>query len=178
MTHKENSIVSPELQKLISDPLELLSDVFEQLDALKIDANNFLLDHIGYRAASTQEYEEIKTALMKNGVAQLVSEDEVRGRRISVFTLYRPVQYSGRAIDGLEVIEPKLGDNRMFPHKLEHAEFVITDMSLEEFVEKNPQVIFDERDMRRADNPEIRLKLDSGRTAGFHTIALVEYVKK
>lgn len=176
MGHKEIDNPLQKLAELLTDPRELLVDIFEQLDELKIDTSEMHLDHIGYRSGSSAEYVALCQALTVNGLADLEAENEVRGRRIAVFTLHQPLRFRGFIIDGLEIIEPKVGDTRQFNHPLEHAEFVLIYQSLEEFIEENPQVPFDLTDIHRERNPEVRLKLSSGRSVGFHTLVLATYV--
>jgi predicted metalloenzyme YecM len=179
MIHREQEPTPLELSDLITDPQELLLDVFNQLEILGIKIEGFEPDHIGYRADSAGEYERICTKLRENGLAQPASknaESNVRGRRITVFTLTQPINFNGEFIYYLEVIEPKPGDTRTFSHKLEHVEFVTHHMSLEEFEERYRHLGLNTSDMGRENNPEITITLKSGRTIGFHTTALVEYI--
>jgi len=164
------------LSEIITNPNLLFDDVFKNIEALKINLEGLILDHLGYRCFSTDEYLQISRSLSVNGLAKLISEDQVRGRRIAVFELTQPIMSHGFKIDCVEIIEPKQGDANKYSHQLEHAEFVLTEKSLQEFAEQHPHIDFDRTDMNRPNNPELRIKLQSGRTIGFHTIALIEYV--
>mgnify|MGYP000877984588 CR=1 FL=1 len=149
----------------------MLDVVFAELAARGMPTN-LVCDHVCYRVATQQRYEELRTALQAEGV--LESDTIIAGRPISTFRLFTPYTYKGRSIEALELPAPKPGT--AYPEGWEHAEFVVPG-TLQNFMSQHPAQAFDVRALNKPLNPEIGLRLTPAYQAKFHTKTLLDVIK-
>ena len=81
-------------------------------------------------------------------------------RPISTFQFREPLIYKNYSISCLEVPAPKNGS--YYESGLEHAEFVIGNIELDDFIKQYPNVEFDLRAKEKKINPDISIKLKTG----------------
>jgi predicted metalloenzyme YecM len=129
-----------------------LDEIFLGLQKIKVDVDNFELDHICYRVDSIERYDSLAQKLKRKHT--LLAESNVNGRPISNFLLNRPIIYKSREISVLEVPSPKKGTN--YQEGYEHVEFVI-DGDLEDFIKNNPDVDFDLKGFYKPINRDARV---------------------
>lgn len=113
------------------------------------------LDHLCYRVETLERYEEMKRTL--DTIATLCGESDVQGRPIAIYELHEYIVAGGWVIPYIELPAPKEGS--YYPEGLEHAEFVVNG-SLEQFVGRHGDIVFDAKSAGRDINPEYGLKND------------------
>ena len=156
----------------LGDYSSYLEVTLERLADVGIDVDGLEMDHIAYRAISSQTYEDAKRRL--SPYARLVSEASIRNRLIGLMVLNEPLAYRSFRIPVVEVIAPKPGDT--YPEGLEHVEFVVPG-PLQALVDSHPNVAFQTEAMNRTNNPELKLKLDGARVK-FHLCTVLEASQK
>ena len=141
---------------------EFLDKIFEDIKEKGIDLSSAKLDHIAYQASSKEDYQKYSEIFKK--FAQLVKEPIVNGRRVGVFKFFIPLKYNDQSIEAIELIEPKEG--QVAPSALEHAEFIL-DESLEEFMDKYPDLDWDTSSLNRDEFQHLKLKLSENTQVKF-----------
>jgi predicted metalloenzyme YecM len=99
--------------------------------------NSWDIDHLCYRCASDDEYDQLKPYFLR--FSDLLIESPVNGRMISTFKLHSPIHFKDWIIDLIELPAPKKGK----PTKsgFEHIE-VVCDEKLQDFALKfNPDLV-------------------------------------
>lgn len=144
-------------KELIDEAQQFLSQLFKELDRIKLDLSNNELDHICYRVESINEYLDLKEKLLPE--SKLISDKKINGREICVFELDVPLKFQGRAIHLLELPAPKKGSQ--YKSGFEHAEFVISE-ELRAFMSSRPDLNFNIKGLEKRINPEIRLNFSFG----------------
>lgn len=135
--------------------IEFLNKLTSKLSGLGVSLEDATLDHIAFYVASSEEYDDLRGEFLKLG--SLEKEPLVSGRRVGVFKLHKPLIYEGQGIKAIELIEPKEGQV-VESSGLEHAEYILP-VTLEEFVEKYPNVNWDKSRMNREEFPMLKLRL-------------------
>lgn len=93
---------------------------------LQIDLSPFLLDHIALRINNWSLAEAAHQAWLAQG--SVVSEAEIHGRPIIVFSLSQPLRSQGWSIDCLELPYP--GKGKVYSQQgWEHVEFVVPSLA-------------------------------------------------
>lgn len=157
---------------LASVPSFIESIVEEALN-LGLDIRNYHLDHFCLRVESIEQYESYKGEFSCHG--KLISEAIISGRPIATFKLHQPIHYlDKRMIDCIEIPSPKEGVP--YPLGLEHVECVVPE-ALTVFIQRFPQLRFDLRAMKKPINPEVALKLPSGKSVKFHNQSLEQVIE-
>lgn len=156
---------------ILPSPIPMLDTVFAELAARGLPAD-LVCDHVCYRVATRQRYEELRMALRQEGV--LESDAIIAGRPISAFRLFSPYVHNGRSIEALELPAPKPGTD--YPEGWEHAEFVVPG-TLQDFMLQHSAQNFDIRAINKPLNPEIALRLTPVYQAKFHTQTLLNVIK-
>lgn len=151
---------------LLGDPHPMLESIYIELERLGLP--KLSCDHICYRVASVQRYEEVRAALMRHGT--LEAETLVNGRPICIFLLRESIG----GIACLELPAPKQGST--YAEGWEHAEFV-TGESLNNFMAKYPQVNFDTKSLQKPINPEVAVKISADYQAKFHEHSILEVIE-
>ncbi len=126
-----------------------------------------VVDHLCYRAATLQEYLELKAVLAAHGV--LLVEGMIGGRPIATYRLHQPVCWEQVTVPCIELAAPKAG--RSHQAGLEHIELVVP--SLTTLVTTHPDVPFKTGNIDDGRNPDIGLMLPSGQIK-FHLRPLDE----
>ena len=140
-----------------------LDNVFEELNALKVDVSNFEIDHICYRVETKNRYNELKFQL--NNISKLLSEQLINGRYICIFELEEPLLYKNYSISCIEL--PQSKEEQTYKEGFEHIEFVIP-TSLEEFKNTYKHLHLNTKNVNSTRNPDITLQLDSNISVKFH----------
>ena len=153
----------------MGSPEEFLDTLFAHLQHSGVDVRPLLLDHICHRTATRERYVELCADLA--GIAELLGEQVINGRPISVFRLHDPWCFHDRMIDVVEVPAPKPGSP--YPEGFEHAEFVVGD--LKEFVSRHGTLPWDLEGMGKPHNAEARLRFGAI-SAKFHQRALADVI--
>ncbi|MEM9524976.1 MAG: VOC family protein [Bacteroidota bacterium] len=155
---------------LLPSPTKFLCQLFADLEPTSGAFDHLYLDHLCYRVDSVSRYENLRDELLEEG-NELLVESPINGRRISTFRLRKPIQFSDRSIDLLELPEPKPGSP--YPEGYEHVEFV-TDRPLTDFatwLRKEIGIPTEQLDLSGASkehNPDLRLRFTSGSSVKFH----------
>ena len=153
------------INKILENPKPFLDNLFQDLKELKIDVENFELDHICYRVETVERYTELKTLMTE--ISTLISENLISNRPISTFKLFEPITYLNRDIWVIEIPAPKEGS--FYLEGFEHAEFVI-DQQLDSFMDLYPNIEFNTKSITKPLNPEINQSL-----FGFSFPKLIHY---
>ncbi len=140
-----------------------LDTIFSKLAEVNIDISQYELDHIGYQASSSTDYDKLLPKFEETG--SLLHEAIVGGRRVSIIKLDSPLVYKDYRIPAIELVEPK--PDQVCPSALEHAEFVLNE-SFDQFINKYPDVGLDTRAIDQKDFPMIKLKLGDNIQVKFH----------
>ena len=160
-----------ELRNILDEMPRFILGIEKECRQLGVVTNNLPLDHVCFRTSTSEIYAALCDLFC--GENQLLAESTVGGRLISVFKLRAPVVCGDRTIEVIEVPAPKMGSP--YPDGWEHAEFVISE-SLSAFAEKFSNLTFDRSGSHKAYNPDIALKLPSGRAVKFHQQTLAEVI--
>jgi len=163
--------MSHELKEILGSPDTFLDDLLDQVTAQGIGVNGLYMDHICYRVATIEEYDKLRNSLLDIG--KLLSNKSIGGRPISVIELTDAYRYNDRIISIIELPSPKKDSPYLSGY--EHVEFVIKE-SLESFIERYPQIEFDQKGMKKDLNRDIRLSLNRC-AVKFHEQSLKEVIE-
>ena len=159
-------------KEFVSSASVFLNDLFNEIDATGILIEDNFCDHICYRVSDIQEYYKMKTKLAT--FSELLGESLVGGRKIATYKLISPIIFRGRKIDIVEL--PSAKSNNLYKEGFEHLEFVIAE-SFDEYIAKYPEKEFDLSGTKKDFNPELRLRLASGRSVKFHHLSLERVIE-
>jgi len=154
---------------LLGNPTSFLDHIFQYLKEKKVAVSNYELDHICYRVATAERYQQLKAALSNLG--ELLTESQIGGRAIASIKLTDPIIYNNRKIEVVELPAPKKGS--FYQEGFEHVEFVI-DVPFADFMERHAVLDFITKDLKKSVNPGITLK-ETDFSVKFHHHTL-EYV--
>ena len=154
------------INRILENPKPFLDNLFQDLKELKIDVENFELDHICYRVETQERYNELKNLMLE--ISSLLSETLISNRPISTFKLFEPITYLNRDIWVIEIPAPKEGS--FYLEGFEHAEFVI-DQNLESFMNLYPNIEFNTKSITKPLNPEVGVKMEKSNVK-FHELSL------
>ncbi|MCD4756175.1 VOC family protein [bacterium] len=138
---------------------------------LPFDISNLELDHFGYQCSSAENYDSFKVESQQIG--NMISEEIVSGRRVSIFRFKDRFKYKSFDILGFELVEPKIG--QVCESELDHLEFVIP-VSFDEYLMTHENANWDISAMEREDFPKIVLKLNHDKSIKFHTKNIFEEI--
>jgi uncharacterized protein len=134
------------------------------------------IDHVCYRVASLERYEECKNQFVKMGT--LLAETSVNGRPIATYRLKNPLQAMGEYEKKFEVFVveiPAPKPNTHYPEGFEHVEIVVADLSKMEALLKQKSIIFEfseaKNDVLQIAMAEIKVKLNKA-SVKFHLLSL------
>lgn len=130
-----------------------LNEFFKRIKNLKINVQDYELDHVCYRVSSVKEYHAVKQDL--SSIAKVLIEQPIGGRLISTWKLFNPFKYLDRNISVIELPMPK--ENSFYPTGWEHGEFVITDFDL--FLKDHGYLTFDYQGFTKDINRDLRVDL-------------------
>lgn len=155
------------MNEMIGDYEAFVANINRGLEMAGISREELaLLDHLGYRTETLEEYHQ---ALEK---FQQIGEDmgaiEVEGRPINIINLHEPLRAGGWTIPFLEVVAPKAAS----PYRsgLEHAEFVTVRL-LGDFERQHADLNFISDAMHRRPNPELKYR-ENGISVKFHRMSI------
>lgn len=140
---------------MLNDYKTFLDEFFSLLASSKIDVSLFRLDHIAYYTSSASEYENLLNELTRDD-AKIVDENIVGDRRVALLSLREPLIYEEYRIGLMELIEPLPGESTL--SRWEHVELT-SGLTLEQIVEKYPDLAWDTSRMDRKEFPMLKLKL-------------------
>ncbi|MEK7101370.1 MAG: VOC family protein [Patescibacteria group bacterium] len=146
-----------------------LDSWFLAIEKLGIDVVNLPLDHLGYSAGSSEEYDKIKLEFLTAG--RLFREAMISDRRVCIFELFKPLKYKDYLISAVELIEPKAGE---LPRSgFEHAEFTI-DFPFEDLVKKHPSLSWDISHVNQPNFLRLKIVLDDGTELKFNRLPILK----
>ncbi len=150
-----------------------LDVVYNKLKALNINTTEFKIDHIAYQTDSTKDYEDKVNSF--NGIAEKFSEHIVGGRRVPIFKLDNPLEYNEQTFFVFELLEPKQG--QIVESAWEHVEFLTND-SIEELMEKYPNINWNTEVINREEFPMLILELGDGLRAKFPRLGVLDELER
>lgn len=162
-----------DIKTVIGDYEAFLNKVFENLKKAGVEVGSYELDHIAYRATTLESFEKLSCELPNFG--KMIHRIVIRNRFVDKYLLDEPINFGGRTIYLLEMLAPAEGDK--FSEGLEHAEFVVKDMTLIEFIKKYCRLNWNTKGINREIDPEIAVYFDNGANVKFHTLPLKKVVK-
>lgn len=124
-----------------------------------------LLDHLGYRTETLEEYHRVVQEFEQIG--RNMGESEVQGRSITIIELDEPIETGGWIIPFLEVPAPKATSE--YASGLEHAEFVTVRL-LDTFRSQHTDLNFIDNAMTGI-NPELKYR-ENGISVKFHRMSI------
>ena len=148
---------------------KFLDKIFANLFLVEISTEGLLLDHIAYRATTSESYNRLFKELVKEN--KLLDTAIIRDREIAIFELRQAIRYDVHVIPFFELMAPAIGDT--YNEGLEHAEFVIDD--IDSFRQKYPKLTFGFKE--RAINSELVLKFENNANVKFHTKDIARVIK-
>ena len=154
----------------LPSPTPFLDELMTALTTDGIDVSTYELDHLCYRVATPERYQELRDQLPQYG--ELLTDNPVNGRPIATFRLTDPLRYRNRLIHYLELPAPKPGSP--YAEGWEHVEFVI-DEPLAAFAEHYPHVDFDRSGMAKPRNADLRRRYPCG-SVKFHRQSLAAVI--
>lgn len=160
------------MSKLLEGYEAKVEAINKGLDAAGIKREELaLMDHIGYRTETLEEYKKVLEELRTLG--KDMGEIVIEGRPISIIALDEPLETGGWTIPFLEVIAPKASSP--YPSGLEHAEFVTVRL-LSDFEKAHPDLNFIRDAMGRKINPELKYR-EHGISVKFHRLSIGSVVE-
>ena len=157
---------------LLGSPNPLLASVAKCLEKTFV-LSPIVCDHICYRVASLERYEELKNSL--ETFAVLKNESPVNGRAICIFQLKEPINFAGMSTDCIELPAPKT--NSPYTEGWEHAEIVVHG-TLEEFIKQYPEIAFDLSAFQKEMNREVAVKTPEGFRIKFHERSILAVIEQ
>jgi predicted metalloenzyme YecM len=154
------------------DYIPFLDKLLNQIQEKGIDISNLNLDHFGYQCDSLETYNKVKPEFLKLG--EMVHENTVRGRLVSIFKLHTPIKYKNYTISALELVEPL--KDQVCPSDWEHCEFVLNE-SFEDFLKKYPNILFDTSAISQPGFPMLKLRLSEFTQVKFHLKPVLQIVE-
>lgn len=152
---------------------DFIKVIYSRLIALGINTDELKIDHIGYQADSSADY-DAKVLLMEEDAEQ-ISENIVGERRVGMFKLKSSLHYKGNSFDVIEIFEPRKGQE--VNSALEHIEFLVNG-SLEDLMAQYPNVDWDSTVINRNEFPMLILKLGDGLRAKFPRRGVLEEINR
>lgn len=159
-------------QRIHNEAHTFLGKLDSELAKYSINLDGNQLDHLCYRAGSTQSYESLKKQFSEHG--EILISSIIGGREITTFRLAKAIIYKGREISIIELPDVKRG--RDYLEGFEHAEFVVTE-SFEKIIEKHEEINFDKSAVNKTHNPELRIKLARNMSIKLHHVALDKVIE-
>ena len=160
------------MKELIGDYDAFVANVNRGLDEAHIASSELaLLDHLGYRTETMDEYSSVLDEFRSLG--EDMGEIIIQGRPISIIALQDPIETGGWRIPFLEVIAPK--PESPYPSGLEHAEFVTVRL-LKDFEKQHSDLLFIRDAMTRRINPELKYR-ENGISVKFHRLSIGSVVE-
>lgn len=160
------------ITNLIGDTKEFIDRVFDNLNRVGVDVSTYELDHIAYRAITTESYAMISKELSE--FANKANSKVIRERAIDMYLLRDPLEYKGNKIKYLELMAPAVGDR--FKEGLEHIEFFSKQINLHDLVRKYNQLVWNTNSIDRKIGAEVGLLFENGANAKFKNQSMAEII--
>lgn len=152
--------------------IEFLKGLFKKLEDNKIYfKNSWDIDHLCYRCASDDEYEQLKPYFLR--FSDLLIESPVNGRLISTFKLHNPIYFKDWMIDLIELPAPKKGKSTK--SGFEHIE-IVCDENLSDFAHKFNSQIVNAKGLDKDFNQELEIHLGD-ENIKFHNYSLESVIR-
>ncbi len=164
--------MSQSTQEILNSTPAFISSILSEAKECGIDLSHYEMDHFCIRVETIEQYKHYKKEFEAFGI--LLSEAKVNGRPISTYKLNVPIKVQNKVIPCVEIPSPKEGSP--YPLGLEHVECVVEE-ALGRFIQRFPQLSFDCRAMKQSINPEVALKLPSGKCVKFHNQTLESVIE-
>lgn len=156
---------------IFDEARRFLDALFKDLEKSRVNLKHWDIDHLCYRVQTLEEYAEASKLFL--AIGQLLIESEVNGRMISTYKLFKPINYSGRTIDVIELPAPKLGKQTITG--FEHIE-VVVDEPLWSLSEQYHHLKQDKGGFHKRFNAELEIIFPSG-ALKFHHQSLESVVR-
>ena len=153
----------------LGDPTIFLDKLTSYLEKTWIDTSNLFMDHICYRTASNNDYEE-KKHIIDQWAWKLLIESTIWWRLIATYKLFDPILYKDRLIDVLELPAPKPGSQHTVGR--EHVEFVIPETLESFYLKHSDRVNFITKWLAKKHNPDVEIEFEPWVACKFHTQSL------
>lgn len=114
---------------LISDLPIFESSIIDFLKKLQIQPGKYQIDHIGIRAKTDLDAQNLLDDLLERD-SKIVSEIELKNRRILNIKLHEPIRFLNQNIEILELPFPVVGEECNSNIMWEHIEIVIPGVDL------------------------------------------------
>lgn len=162
-----------EVIDIIGNWNNFLDTVFKDIASYKIDVSQYELDHIAYRSITDSSFNEVGKKLEM--IAKRINRNTIRNRFIDIYKFDIPLFYNGRTIKFIEHTAPAEGD--IFKEGLEHVEFIINNISLEDFVKKHKDLNWNLNSINREIGAEIGLLFENNANIKFKTMSMPEIIR-
>lgn len=140
---------------------EFLDEFYSQLQNAGIAKAEFTLDHIAYRAGNENDYTNIAAEFTDEGF-EMISEKMVGTIKVGIFFKEEGLDYQDQNFQAIELLLYADKDTSGW----DHAE-LISDMTLEEVMEKYPDLEWETKNKDREDFPMLKLLLSDTIQAKF-----------
>ncbi|MBN2100788.1 VOC family protein [Candidatus Dojkabacteria bacterium] len=147
---------------ILTNYKDFLDTILKKMQDQGIDTSELEIDHIGYRAASMEDYEERKKELSK--VGEIKHDVQVGDVKVAIYEFFEPLAYNDQRIPAIEIVSPKEGETQ--EAFLEHIE-IVPPVSLEDFMKKYPDLEWVDSRIDRDIFPMITLDLGDGMKVKF-----------
>jgi len=158
---------------IFSDYKEFIDQIIHKLEQLGISTSELKIDHIGYQASSKKDFDEKTAELSRRG--EIIHDVNVGEKRVAIFKLSEPLEYKGQKISAVEIVSSPT--RKEVDSDWEHVE-IVPNGSLEEFMQKYPEIEWDTSVIDRDIFPMLVLKLDNKTRAKFPRRAVLEEVAR
>lgn len=158
------------LEDHLGDPGAFLKQIHTLCESSGITWNEIgELDHISYLPKDEVDYKRVIQGALN--FSEQITEAQVRGRPISMFKLYKPIEFKGKQITHLEIARPRKENKQGY---FDHIEAAVG-AHPGKFKKQYPQVTFDEGNLNSDFNPDVALETQ-GKVIKFHEKPIKEIV--
>jgi len=109
--------------------MQFATHLEKKLTALNLSFNDFPIDHVGYRAKTKKDFQNLFQLFQKASI--LYTTKQHHGRSFHMFVLKKPFEYNKVSIPYLEFAEP--GGSDSYEKGFQHIE-LLTNKTIEEIV--------------------------------------------
>ncbi len=152
---------------------KFIDEIYNRVANLGIDIESLKIDHLGYQAESPKDYND-QVSLISTCTTK-ISENIVGGRKVGVFQLQNHLEYQNQTFNIIEIFEPREG--QIVKSAWEHIEFLV-ESTLEEFMNKYPNITWDISALDREEFPMLILLLGDGWRAKFPRRGVLDEVQR
>jgi uncharacterized protein len=157
------------LKEVIGDYKSFVSELLAKVSEAGIDVKDYPIDHLCYRAETSEDYESVKAEL--SALSAGVLENAHHGRLVAKFLLSHPIAVEGYTIPVIEVPSPKPG--HIAKTGLEHFEMVVGG----DYEVLKSQHRWSGMDDSGPHNQPVYITFESGNSVKFHKLPITEVVR-